>query len=99
MTITISRRHTTFAVNGQTVTVTDVSTNGSFHNDELIEEPISIDLSSGTTHHIRLGTRETFALALVPSSSLALVSANSGHASRVSSDSQIGTTFQHPDSL
>ena len=66
---TVSRRHMRVTINGTSVKVEDLSTNGSYCNDEVVAEPRELDLSSGAIE-LRLGTRESFRLELADSQRL-----------------------------
>jgi pSer/pThr/pTyr-binding forkhead associated (FHA) protein len=62
---TVSRRHVRIQVNAQSASLQDLSTNGTFVDGEPLRETRLITLTSeGTT--VRLGTRETFQLLLLP---------------------------------
>jgi pSer/pThr/pTyr-binding forkhead associated (FHA) protein len=63
---TISRRHVDITVNGSVVRLRDSSTNGTFINDKPLEEPSEYDLAEQGLE-LRLGTRETFRLAMAGS--------------------------------
>lgn len=56
---TVSRRHMRVTVTGNTVKLEDLSTNGSYCNDDAITGPRELNLGNGPVE-IRLGTRETF---------------------------------------
>lgn len=61
---TVSRRHLRLQLVEGEVTFTDLSTNGSFLNNDQLRQPLTVELGS-TAWIIRLGTRETFQLLLV----------------------------------
>ena len=63
---TVSRRHIRLNITNNTVNVQDLSTNGSFCNGEPMREPVIIDLNTGPCT-VRMGTRESVQLALLPS--------------------------------
>ncbi len=58
---TVSRRHLRLVVHGQSVEVEDLSSNGSFCDEERVVGVTTVDLGSGPVR-LRLGTRETFLL-------------------------------------
>ena len=62
---TVSRRHLKVSISGTTASIQDLSTNGTFFNGEPMREPQKVDLVSGPCT-IRLGTRESFQLLLLP---------------------------------
>lgn len=62
---TVSRRHVTLRVRGTTAEVRDTSTNGTAVNGEAVRDRTTVDLASGAVQ-VRLGTRETFDLVLLP---------------------------------
>ena len=62
---TVSRRHLRLQVHASTVRLQDLSTNGTFCNEQPLEQSRECDLSGGT-FTLRLGTRETFQLLLLP---------------------------------
>ncbi len=63
---TVSRRHLRIKVSAETAILNDLSSNGSFCNGETIRDRKQIDLSQGGCT-VRLGTRESFQLVLLPS--------------------------------
>jgi pSer/pThr/pTyr-binding forkhead associated (FHA) protein len=63
---TVSRRHLRLSLRGDAVTLQDLSTNGTFYNEEPLREARTITLAIGVKHVIRLGTRETLSLELLP---------------------------------
>jgi pSer/pThr/pTyr-binding forkhead associated (FHA) protein len=62
---TVSRRHLKINVTGQVANIQDLSTNGTFFNGEPMREPQTVDLAVGPCT-IRLGTRESFQLLMLP---------------------------------
>lgn len=62
---TVSRRHLRVQVNAGTLKLHDLSTNGSFVNDEPINQTREINLTEGS-FSLRLGTRESFRLTRLP---------------------------------
>lgn len=62
---TVSRRHLKITITGNTASIQDLSTNGTFFNGEPMREPQKVDLVAGPCT-IRLGTRESFQLLLLP---------------------------------
>jgi pSer/pThr/pTyr-binding forkhead associated (FHA) protein len=62
---TVSRRHLKVNISGSTASIQDLSTNGTFFNGEPMREPQKVDLVAGPCT-IRLGTRESFQLLLLP---------------------------------
>lgn len=103
---TVSRRHATFAVEGNAVTITDVSTNGTFIDGEAIDDPHTIELTAESNVEVRLGTRETFVLSLVAPESLPEQAHSTADADAVDESedgaesvagSRIDTTLQQPD--
>lgn len=62
---TVSRRHIRLHVKDGTVSLQDLSSNGTFCNGEQMVQPRKVDLRAAACS-IRLGTRETFDLALLP---------------------------------
>jgi pSer/pThr/pTyr-binding forkhead associated (FHA) protein len=62
---TVSRRHTRLQVHDAVIRVQDLSTNGTFCNDEPVQQSKEIDLNSGDVV-LRLGTRESFQMTLLP---------------------------------
>ena len=62
---TVSRRHATITVTGNTVTIEDLSTNGTFCNEVLLTERKTYDLEAESPL-LRLGTRESFRISLWP---------------------------------
>ncbi len=57
---TVSRKHIRIAIANSYVRIDDLSTNGTYIDDELMTDPIEVEL--GTEINIRLGTRESFVL-------------------------------------
>lgn len=66
---TVSRRHVRLSVEGTTVTIEDLSTNGTYCDNQTLGEPRIVDLERGG-HALRLGTRESFSLELIDRSQL-----------------------------
>lgn len=62
---TVSRRHARIEVKDGSATIEDLSTNGTFCNGETCTGMKTVDLR-GSTLAVRLGTRESFDLCLVP---------------------------------
>jgi len=62
---TVSRRHLRLQVHDSIVRLQDMSTNGTFCDDEQLHEAREVDLSGGA-HIVRLGTRECFQMVLLP---------------------------------
>jgi pSer/pThr/pTyr-binding forkhead associated (FHA) protein len=62
---TVSRRHLRLQVHESVVRVQDLSTNGTFWNDETVQQARETDLANGP-FTLRLGTRETFQVLLLP---------------------------------
>ncbi len=62
---TVSRRHLKVQITGETASIQDLSTNGTFFNGEPMREPQKVDLVAGPCT-VRLGTRESFQLLLLP---------------------------------
>ena len=63
---TVSRSHIRVQViKKNLVRCEDISTNGTYCNDELVTEPVDIDLNSNEETIIRLGARESFKLVLM----------------------------------
>ena len=62
---TVSRRHTRLQVHESVVRIQDLSTNGTFCNDEPVQQSKEINLNSGDVV-LRLGTRESFQMTLLP---------------------------------
>jgi len=62
---TVSRRHLRLHVKDGTAALQDLSSNGTFCNGEQVVLPRKLDLRAGACS-IRLGTRESFDLALMP---------------------------------
>lgn len=62
---TVSRRHIRIKVTAEQASVQDLSTNGTFCNGEPLRESRQLDLNKGGCT-IRLGTRESFQLVLLP---------------------------------
>lgn len=63
---TVSRSHIRIQViKDNLIRCEDISTNGTYCNDELVTEPIDIDLTSDQETIIRLGARESFKLVLI----------------------------------
>lgn len=62
---TVSRRHIRVQVKGDILSISDLSTNGSFINDEPINQKRDLDLNEGS-YSVRLGTRESFRLTRLP---------------------------------
>jgi pSer/pThr/pTyr-binding forkhead associated (FHA) protein len=62
---TVSRRHIRLHIKDGTAALQDLSSNGTYCNGEQLVQPRKIDLKAGACS-VRLGTRETFDLALLP---------------------------------
>lgn len=62
---TVSRRHIRVQVKDDQLTVQDLSTNGTYINDEQVNQTHAVDLSKGS-YSLRLGTRESFRLTRLP---------------------------------
>ncbi len=62
---TVSRRHLRLQVHESVVRIQDLSTNGTFCNDEPVQQARELDLVNGA-FILRLGTRETFQVTLLP---------------------------------
>lgn len=62
---TVSRRHIRLRVSVADAALQDLSTNGTFCNGEPVKESTHLDLNKGGCT-IRLGTRESFQLVLLP---------------------------------
>lgn len=62
---TVSRRHARIEIQGQRARIEDLSTNGTFVNGEFVMGSTEVDLAAGACS-IRLGSRESFELKLVP---------------------------------
>ncbi len=62
---TVSRRHLRLRVDGTMVELEDLSSNGSYCDHQAIEQSVRVDLGEREVT-IRLGTRETFRLQLLP---------------------------------
>lgn len=60
---TVSRRHLRIDFDGHSITVEDLSTNGSYCNGELLTAPLSVEITDSPVQ-LRLGTRECFELGL-----------------------------------
>lgn len=63
---TVSRRHARVEVGAGKARIEDLSTNGTFVNGDHLSGTIEIDLNQGVCA-LRLGTRESFDLVLLPS--------------------------------
>lgn len=64
---TVSRRHARVEVSPTSqVRVEDLSTNGSYVNGNHLSGSIEVDLTAGAMCNLRLGTRESFDLVLLP---------------------------------
>lgn len=64
---TVSRRHVRIEVSPTSrVLVEDLSTNGSYVNGNHLSGSIEVDLAAGAMCNLRLGTRESFDLVLLP---------------------------------
>lgn len=63
---TVSRSHITVRIDGDAVSITDTSTNGTWCNGEVVKGTRSLGLDEGGCV-IRLGTRESFDLQLLDS--------------------------------
>ncbi len=70
---TVSRRHLRLAIRGNTITLHDLSTNGTFCDDEQLREARPLNLTEGKRFLIRLGTRETFALEFVSAEDVRII--------------------------
>jgi pSer/pThr/pTyr-binding forkhead associated (FHA) protein len=62
---TVSRRHARVEVNAVVARIEDLSTNGTFVNGDHLSGSIEVDLGNGVCT-LRLGTRESFDLVLLP---------------------------------
>lgn len=62
---TVSRRHLRLQMQASTLRINDLSTNGTFLNDEPVHQAREIDLASGS-YSLRLGTRESFRVTRLP---------------------------------
>jgi pSer/pThr/pTyr-binding forkhead associated (FHA) protein len=62
---TVSRRHVRLQISAGQAAIQDLSSNGTYCNGEQLVQPRKVDLKAGACS-IRLGTRETFDLALMP---------------------------------
>jgi pSer/pThr/pTyr-binding forkhead associated (FHA) protein len=62
---TVSRRHVRIQVTNTVIKISDLSTNGTFCNDEPVQQSKEVDVSKGT-YTLRLGTREAFQITLLP---------------------------------
>lgn len=62
---TVSRRHLRVQVTAGSAALQDLSTNGTFFNGEQMKEQQQADLTAGACT-LRLGTRESFQLCLLP---------------------------------
>jgi pSer/pThr/pTyr-binding forkhead associated (FHA) protein len=62
---TVSRRHLKITISKSLANIQDLSTNGTFFNGEPMREPHKVDLAAGPCT-VRLGTRESFQLLLMP---------------------------------
>jgi pSer/pThr/pTyr-binding forkhead associated (FHA) protein len=62
---TVSRRHLRLQVHDSIVRLQDLSTNGTYCNEQQLEQSREIDLSAGPAT-VRLGTRECFQLVMLP---------------------------------
>ena len=58
---TVSRRHVRLAIQGRSVEIEDLSSNGSFCDEERLVGVTTVDLGAGPVR-LRLGTREAFLL-------------------------------------
>lgn len=63
---TVSRRHLRLTVHAGNATFQDLSSNGTFVNGEQLSASKTVDLNAETVT-VRLGTRETFTVSLLPS--------------------------------
>jgi pSer/pThr/pTyr-binding forkhead associated (FHA) protein len=63
---TVSRRHLSIAIENGEAVLEDLSSNGTFCNDRLLQGPTRVVLSA-EGHSLRLGTRETLILSLTAS--------------------------------
>lgn len=64
---TVSRRHARVEVSGASkARIEDLSTNGTFVNGEHLSGSIEVNLDGGAMCNLRLGTRESFDLLLLP---------------------------------
>ncbi len=61
---TVSRRHLRLQVHESVIRVQDLSTNGTFCNDEPVQQAREVNLANGP-FVLRLGTRETFQVILL----------------------------------
>lgn len=62
---TVSRRHARIEVNGCRARIEDLSTNGTYVNGEHLSGSTEVDLAAAACA-VRLGTRESFDLVLLP---------------------------------
>lgn len=62
---TVSRRHLRLQLAASTLRINDLSTNGTFLNDEPVHQTREIDLATGS-YSLRLGTRESFRVTRLP---------------------------------
>jgi hypothetical protein len=63
---TVSRRHLRLQLADGKATFTDLSTNGCYINEEQLRQPLTVEVGSNVWS-IRLGTRESVQLKIVPS--------------------------------
>lgn len=62
---TVSRRHIRIEVHEPVLKIHDLSTNGTFVNDEPVQQSKEVDLNAGS-YSLRLGTREAFRVTRLP---------------------------------
>ena len=62
---TVSRRHLRLQLMASTLRINDLSTNGTFVNDEPVQQAREVDLANGS-YSLRLGTRESFRVTRLP---------------------------------
>lgn len=71
---TVSRRHVRVQVHESVLRIQDLSSNGTFCNDEPVQQNREIDLARGSVT-LRLGTREAFLLELLPKDDARVIAA------------------------
>ena len=64
---TVSRRHARVEISGAKARIEDLSTNGTYVNGEHLSGAIEVNLGGGAMCNLRLGTRESFDLVMLPS--------------------------------
>lgn len=60
---TVSRKHVRIKVKGTAITIEDLSSNGTYCDNQVLRKEMTHDLAKGPLR-LRLGTRETFSLEL-----------------------------------